>query len=167
MIELAEKILAAFEDGKMTRRQAARRLAFLSLGGLLAGRAGGEEAAPPLFAADGLNHLALDVTDVARSRDFYERTCGLKVIADRSPNVCFLAAGEHYVGLFRSTTPGVDHFCFNIPVYDAGAVEAKLAGAKLAPFREENRVYFRDPDGITVQLSGKWDTWPGPRPDRR
>ncbi len=37
-----------------------------------------------------------------------------------------------------------------------------LKAAGLKPERHENRVYFDDPDGLTVQVSGKndWSDWP-------
>jgi catechol 2,3-dioxygenase-like lactoylglutathione lyase family enzyme len=165
MIEAAEQVLEGFRCGRLGRREAVLRIVGLAAAALGAGGLPiGAEQPQPTFQATGLNHLGLRVTDVARSRDFYSRHLGLKVIRDSIPGNCFLSAGENYVGLFRSDSAAMDHYCYTVDGYEPDRTMETLKREGFSPRREENRVYFEDPDGITVQLAGKWDSWPGPRP---
>jgi metallothiol transferase len=160
MIEKIESMLAELQAGEISRREAVLRLGALMLaaaGGSGLARAG-EAPATPTFNASGLNHLALRVTNVERSRDFYRKHLGLSVVSEGETN-CFLGCGKNFVALFRSESPGMDHYCYTIPDYDAGKVVDRLKAAELAPERHSNRVYFEDPDGLTVQLAGS-DHWP-------
>ncbi len=167
MIEGAERVLDSFAAGRMSRREAALRLAGLAGASLgLAGAVRAEEGGAPTFRATGLNHLGLRVRDVERSRDFYRRHLGLSVIRDRAPGNCFLAAGDNYLGLFRSGRPAMDHFCVTVEGYDPDGAMATLERAGLAPRRQEDRVYFDDPDGLEVQLDSRFGSWPGPPPAR-
>lgn len=165
MIEAAERLLDSYAAGRMNRREAALRLLGLALtpiGTSAALRA--VEPGGPTFQATGLNHLGLRVTDVARSRDFYLEHLGVSVIRDRAPGNCFLRVGDNYMGLFRSGTPAMDHFCLTVEGYEAGDAMAKLEAAGLSPRRQEDRVYFDDPDGLEVQLDSRFGSWPGPAP---
>ncbi len=167
IVRAAEELFDQYDSGGIGRRQAIMRLLSLLLV-FLGGRrlAAAPETAQTTFAATGLNHIALRVSDVARARDFYKEHLGLTIIRDNSPNFCFMASGDNYIGFFRGDSPGLDHYCYTIDEYDADQAEARLKKAGIAHHREENRVYFRDPDDLQLQVSGKWDSWPGPRPQR-
>ena len=93
------------------------------------------------------------MTDVARSRDFYRRHLGLSVRSDDSPATCFMNVGPDFLALFRGEEAGMDHYCYSVPGYDPTAAVARLREAGLEPRRTANRVYFPDPDGLTVQVS--------------
>lgn len=54
--------------------------------------------------------------------------------------------------------------CYTVDGYAAGAAVKTLRAAGLEPERQEDRVYFDDPDGPTVQVSGEWNDYPGSRP---
>lgn len=171
MIDKAERLLDNYATGRMSRREAACALVGLTIapfGTLAAGHgAGSAEPAEPdesTFRATALNHLGLRVTDVARSRDFYQKHLGVSVIRDSAPGNCFLSVGDNYMGLFRSSTPAIDHFCFTVEGYEANDAVAKLRKVGLSSRMEEDRVYFNDPDGLEVQLDSPFGSWPGPRP---
>lgn len=159
--EVAEKLVLDFERGKLTRRQLAVRL--MGLGLALAthkSSAWGQEASPaassaePTFQATGLDHIALDVTDVARSNAWYSEHLGLQVIRGDG-NASFLGQDrDFFLTLFRAEKPGLNHYCYRIDNYSADEAMERLAAAKLRPRRQGNRVYFPDPDGITVQVAG-------------
>jgi catechol 2,3-dioxygenase-like lactoylglutathione lyase family enzyme len=107
------------------------------------------------FQATGLDHAALDVRDVPRSRDFYVKHLGLEVVRDGGEDNCFLGSGgDFFLTLFRGNRPGLNHYCYAIKGYDPGRAEGALKAAGLTPRREGNRVYFHDPDGIKVQVAG-------------
>ncbi len=107
---------------------------------------------PSTFEAVGLNHIALNVSNIPRAREFYKQHLGLKVLSE-SPSNCFLGCGDHFVALFQDTEPGLDHYCYSIKDYEPEKVVNKLNAVGLKPRRHSNRVYFDDPDGITVQVA--------------
>lgn len=160
MKESIERTLDALQTGKISRREAVFRLGAVALAvaGTRPLAAAASEPAVSTFNALGLNHLALRVTDIARSRDFYLEHLGLSVVSESETN-CFLGCGKNFVALFRSDRPGMDHYCYTVPDFSAGDVVEKLKAAGLDPERHSNRVYFDDPDGLTVQLAGS-DHWP-------
>lgn len=154
MLHRIDQLLDAYERRAITRRELLAGVAVAAVGLSGARVVGEEKAAGPTFQATELNHIALNVTDVARSRDFYIKHLGLSVMSD-GPRSCFLDCGPHFLALFRSEKAGLDHYCYSVPNYDAGAAVETLKAAGFAPRREDNRVYFDDPDGLTVQVAAK------------
>jgi catechol 2,3-dioxygenase-like lactoylglutathione lyase family enzyme len=154
--DIADTLVEDFERGKLSRRQLVSRL--MGLGAALTMRPRAGEASQgegSTFQATGLDHVALNVSSVPRSRDFYIKHLGLKVIRDGGEDNCFLGAGgDFFLTLFKGEKPGLNHYCYAIRGYTADQAEAKLKAAGLKPRREDNRVYFPDPDGIEVQVAG-------------
>lgn len=151
-------MLAQYEDGNISRRQLVAGIgslvAVLGTPPLLA--AGQQEKqTQPTFKATGLNHIALQVTNVRRSREFYVKHLGLSVRRDGGEGNCFLNCGKHFVALFKSKKAQMDHYCYSIDSYDVDRCEAKLKAEGFEPrvVRPDNRIYFKDPDGLTVQLA--------------
>jgi catechol 2,3-dioxygenase-like lactoylglutathione lyase family enzyme len=158
--DLAEKLVTDFERGRITRRQLTARLLGLGAAMATAGSSAWAQesttatAAKPTFEATGLDHIALDVTDLARSNAWYGEHLGLRVIRG-DENASFLGQDrDFFLTLFRAERPGLNHYCYRIDGYSADDAMDRLAAAKLRPRREGNRVYFPDPDGITVQVAG-------------
>ena len=147
------RIVDDVREGKLTRRQLVSRLV-----GLAAVAAVGPirtSAEPPVatFTASAIDHVALRVSDVGRSRDFYVRHLGLQPTGECDAHSCFLRCGPDFLALFRGAEPGLDHYAYRIPDYSASDAVERLRAAGLEPEREQNRVYFRDPDDIQVQVS--------------
>ena len=157
MLTQIEELVAAVEEGTISRRCLIARLGAIAacMAGVRHVAAASRPAETTTFNAVGLNHIALRVSSIARSRDFYKKHLGLTVMRERDGQNCFMRCGEHFVALFRAAEPGLDHFCYTIKKYEPAAVVNKLNAAGLKPRRVENRVYFDDPDGITVQLSAR------------
>jgi len=138
-----------YERGKITRRALIAGLALLAAGPRPA------PAAPAsTFKGLGFNHLALGVTDIARSKDFYMKHLGMNVLRESSGD-CFLGLGPDFLALFKRPKAEMDHFCIAIENFDVGAVTDELNRQGLNPRQPSGtrRVYFPDPDGLTVQLS--------------
>ena len=168
--QLAERLVEDFEHGRISRRQLVATLAGLGAAiatgnkrawaqqtGEAAEQPAGQGAAGsngPTFQATGLDHIALDVTDVGRSREFYERHLGLRTIRGDDRALFMGADREFFLTLFRADEPRMHHYCYSIENYNSDDAVQKLADAGLRPQRTGNRVYFPDPDGLTVQVAG-------------
>jgi catechol 2,3-dioxygenase-like lactoylglutathione lyase family enzyme len=171
-----DKIIDDFERGRLSRRQLVASLVGLGAatatfdGAAWAQQAGdgtpqaqsqeanqqNEQADDEhTFQATGLDHIALDVTDVARSRDFYARHLGLRVVRGDDRALFMGAERDFFLTLFRAEQPRMHHYCYSIRNYNADEAMQKLADAGLRPERTGNRVYFPDPDGLTVQVTGR------------
>ena len=148
-------LVEQFEAGRIDRRQLVAGLGTLvaALSGTASARA--DDKVGSTFEAVGLNHIALRVTDVLRSREFYKKHLGLKVTRDGGERNCFMTCGKNFVALFKSDKPQMDHYCYSIKNYDVNRAEAKLKEHGLEPrvVRDAGRIYFTDPDGLTVQLA--------------
>src|SRR5688572_7345432 len=164
-----EAILEDFERGRLSRRQLVMQL--MALGAAAAagtaavvGRPRVAQAQPAAtqaasqpagtFAATGIDHVALSVTDVKRSVAFYEKHLGLRLTrgggggAGDAGSAFMATSGTDFLALFRGEMPGLHHFSFSIPQYDADDAAARIERAGLKLTRTGNRVYFPDPDGL-------------------
>lgn len=100
-----------------------------------------------------VNHVALRVSDVGRSVEWYQGLMGLDVIRRGSTNA-FLGLGGNFLALFQSPQPGrVDHVCFSIADYEPAKVLATLGKHGIEARQQADRVYFQDLNGMTVQVS--------------
>jgi catechol 2,3-dioxygenase-like lactoylglutathione lyase family enzyme len=152
------QMIDQYEQGRLTRRDLVTGLtAVLGIGTLAGGTARSAVASEPesTFRATSLNHIALRTTDVVRSRDFYVRHLGLEVANESLPQNSFLNCGPHFLALFRASEPGMDHYCYSVPDYDQQQAAKKLRAVGLEPQLAANRIYFDDPDGLTVQLASE------------
>jgi catechol 2,3-dioxygenase-like lactoylglutathione lyase family enzyme len=152
-----------YDRGRLSRRQLVTFLTGLAGAYAISPGVAGQDAertavpAPEksTFVGTDLNHIALRVTDIGRSRDFYQKHLGLAVSSE-SRSSCFLRCREkNFVALFRSEKPGMHHYCYSIEKYDPDDVVETLKAEKLEPRRSGNRVYFDDPDGLEVQVAAK------------
>jgi catechol 2,3-dioxygenase-like lactoylglutathione lyase family enzyme len=145
---IIEKMLTDYEDRRVSRRQLIAVLSTVAVGAAFA------PAAQPTFQGVALNHIAIRVTNIQRSRDFYQKHFGLPVLHQGEDN-CFLGLGKNFLTLFKNEKPGLDHYCIAIQNFQADAVVEELRRQGLRPRRPSgsDRVYFRDPDGLEVQIS--------------
>lgn len=151
MYQEIDRMVEDFETGRLSRRQLVRHLT-AAAAALAAGALPVAAQEKRTFQATGVDHVALTVTDVDRSRRFYERHLGLEVTSCGGSQ-CFLNCGPDFLALFRGSRPGLNHFAFAIDGYRPDDAVARLEAAGLAPRRHENRVYFDDPDGLEVQVT--------------
>lgn len=147
------RMVEDFENGRLNRRQLVAHLAAAAAAMAAAATPGGAQQAASTFRATSVDHVALRVTDVQRSRRFYERHLGLEVWRDNGAESCFLNCGQDFLALFRGDVAGLDHYAYSIDGYTAAGAVEKLEAAGLEAKRRGNRVYFDDPDGIEVQVT--------------
>ncbi|CAN7514335.1 VOC family protein [Pseudoxanthomonas sp. LjRoot143] len=134
------------------------------------------------FDVQRIDHLVLRVADLARSIAFYGDVLGCHVERRRDHlGLVHLRAGASMIDLVaidgklgaRGGAPAgaegrnVDHLCLRIEPFDESALVAHLAAFGVVPdgpadvnFGAEGdgpSLYFRDPDGNTVELKGPVD----------
>lgn len=161
MNAILSRMMDDYDRGMLTRRELlARLMGSLAFAGAAGDALGAEGSRAPgtggsTFEASGINHIALSVTDVARSRDFYVQHLGMKVSRDWAGSA-FLTCGENFVALFRAGEPGLHHYCYSVHDYEVDSAEQRLRAANLPNIRRSSdRIYFDDPDGLTVQLAAE------------
>jgi lactoylglutathione lyase len=148
MQHFIEKMLADYEQGRGSRRRLVNVLT------AVAASATAATDHESTFRGVALNHIAIRVTDIQRSRNFYQKLFGLPVLHEAEDN-CFLGLGNNFQTLFKNEKPGLDHYCIAIQNFNADAVMEELKHDGLKPRRPtgSDRIYFPDPDGLEVQLS--------------
>lgn len=155
MNNVLSRIIEQYEAGMLTRRQLVSRLSGVIAVAATATNGDTGTLSGGTFRAIALNHIALRVADVERSRDFYMQHLGLEVARESLPHNCFLNCGPNFVALFRSDEAGMHHYCYSIAEFDPQRAAAKLRAAGLVPSLQGNRIYFQDPDHLTVQLAAE------------
>lgn len=119
-------------------------------------------------------HIGLNVTDLARSRDFYRQVLGLAVLrqgrdGDREwaflgrDGVLMITLWRQSEGRFGTGTPGLHHLSFQVgSLEQVHAVRDTLAGLgtsirydAVVPHSEggdSGGIFFTDPDGIRLEV---------------
>ncbi|MGH9630240.1 MAG: VOC family protein [Bryobacteraceae bacterium] len=148
MHQLVTRLLNRYESGQVNRRQLIEALV------AVCAVAPSASAAASTFKGVGLNHIAVRVADIPRSKAFYQDLLGLPLISE-SDSSCFLKLGDEFLTLFKNQQAGLDHYCIAIDSFEPGEVMDRLTKRGLKPRRPSgtDRIYFHDPDGLEVQLS--------------
>jgi catechol 2,3-dioxygenase-like lactoylglutathione lyase family enzyme len=121
----------------------------------------------------GLDHLVLTVADVDYTLDFYERVLGMKpvvfdegryALAFGTQKINLHEAGREFEPKAAVPTPGSADLCFltNAPVVEVvERLQANNVEILEGPVRRTGAtapimsVYFRDPDGNLIEVSGR------------
>jgi catechol 2,3-dioxygenase-like lactoylglutathione lyase family enzyme len=158
------KLLDDFERGRMTRRELIKSLAIVGAAGAGAAAAGAAAAQGEKrkgFRAVAVNHISYQVSDYAKTRDFYADLLGMKVVGDTGTQ-CYLILGDTNTFMIPrnapqgSTPPRIDHIAYTIENWDKNAVKAELERRGLDPRADtENSFHIVDPNGYDLQISGK------------
>jgi len=118
------------------------------------------------------HHVALIVSDYARSKDFYTRILGFKIIretyrAERQSYKLDLQVGGAQLELFsflnppeRLTRPeacGLRHLAFSVPDLDATRAHLQTHGVTLEEIRIDPTTgkrffFFADPDALPLEI---------------
>ena len=158
MEQIVAKLVSEFEQGKLSRRQLIKNLS-------LAVTAGSALSAVPAVAADDkmvpaiyINHVSYQVTDYAKTRDFYAGLFGMKVSEDDGKQ-CRLSFGNNILVIRnRQPAPKVDHIAYTVANWDqekeAIEAEVKRRGLKIVQGDAKTSLHVLDPDGLGVQFGG-------------
>lgn len=144
-------LVERFDNGTLSRRQLMQGLTALAA----AGSAAPAQAQSTPFTPTGIDHISIQVTDLARSIEFYERIFGLSILNQDEPNkIVRMGRTRIIVSLHEKPPTGiVDHFAIAIEGFDREAATAALRAQGLTA--EQNLdygFYVRDPEGIPVQM---------------
>ncbi|MDP9406526.1 MAG: VOC family protein [Actinomycetota bacterium] len=120
----------------------------------------------------GGNHVAVTVTDLQRSRSWYERVLdwssvfegnsqGVRFVLGVLPGGLMIGLREYDEGErspFDPTRVGLDHLAFAVPITDLQAWEQRFAdlGVAYDPAQDTSFGFvlnFKDPDGIALELT--------------
>jgi len=152
-MKIIDDLVAEFDRGTLSRRRLIQGLtALAAAGGALPS---GAQTTP--FRSTRIDHISIQVADMRRSVEFYEKVFGLRVLnEDRENEIVRMGVTRIIVSLHRKPPVGiVDHFAIAIDDFNRDAVTAELA--KLGLAAEENLDYgffVRDPEGVPVQIVG-------------
>jgi len=168
-----EKLLADFEDGRLTRRQLIRTLAVVAVAGPAAASAETPTAvrapaSPVPWRTTWIDHISYQVTEYRKSVEFYTSTLGWEVESDTGTHQATLRMGDAGGIIIRNRyEPGaasarsfVDHISFGIEPWDTEAVRAELERRGLDPRPDMAGDGFKsfhvlDPDGFDLQISNR------------
>ncbi len=141
------------------------------------GRSARAQPPKPTIKVQKLNHLTLMVSDLPRSRDFYQGLFGMPVQSRQGPAMGLrIGPGPQFLFLAQAppnSKPAINHFCMMVEHFDVERVLDTLAqhgvskSAGSGPMKSRVRMrgpenggatdgtpelYFTDPDGLSVQL---------------
>jgi catechol 2,3-dioxygenase-like lactoylglutathione lyase family enzyme len=149
------KLVDEFEGGRLSRRGLISGLTAIAAAGA-AGEAAAQET--PLESS-AIDHISVQVADLAPSIEFYQAIFGLSILnQDEANRIVRMGpqGGRIIVSLHEKPPTGiVDHYAIAIRNFDQGQVTAALAAHGLeAQQNLDYGFYVRDPAGIPVQIVG-------------
>ena len=153
MHAVIHELVTRFDQGTLSRRDLLQGLTVLAA----AGGAASAAAQTTPFRATRIDHISVQVTDMARSVAFYEKVFGLKILSEDEENqIVRMGVTRIIVSLHRKPPVGiVDHFAIAIDDFDREAVTAELAKHGLTAEQNLDYGFFvRDPEGVPVQIVG-------------
>ena len=158
MEHIIAKLLQQFEQGKLTRRQLIKNLTLAVTAGSALGAVPAAAADDKIVPAIFINHVSYQVTDYAKTRDFYAGLFGMKVVEDDGKTQCRLLFGDNILAIRNAGTRpdkklGVDHISYTIADWDAEK-DAYLAEIKRRGLKLTGGSDLSDPDGFRVQFGG-------------
>jgi catechol 2,3-dioxygenase-like lactoylglutathione lyase family enzyme len=157
MEHIIAKLVDEFAKGKLTRRQLIQNLTIAATAATAASTPA-SAAEGKVLTATNINHVSYQVTDYARTRDFYAGLFGMKV-SDDDGKQCRLTFGDNILIVRnRQPAPKVDHIAYTIANWDqekeAMEAEIKRRGLKIVQGDIKTSLHIQDPDGFEVQFGG-------------
>ena len=145
-------LVTQFENGSLSRRELVRGLVVLAASGTAAKAA---EVELDFKAAD-IDHISIQVADLQRSADFYQKMFGFTFVSEDKPlGIYRVGNGRTLVSFNRQSPVGiVDHFSIGVPKFTKEAASRYLMQRGARVFDDPYAgLHVKDPDGINVQIS--------------
>ena len=150
---IVSDLLTRFENGSLSRRDLVQGLAMLAAGGVATARAAQADLD---FKAANIDHVSVQVVDLQRSVEFYQRMFGFSVVSQEQPRgIVRLGSGRVLVSLNNgSPAPRIDHFAIGIPRFTRESGMRYFTQRGATPLEGDYAgFHIKDPDGINVQVS--------------
>ena len=153
MESVISDLVSRFEKGGLTRRELVRGLAMMAgAGGFAATATAAQETE---FKGAIIDHVSIQVADLQRSSEYYQKMFGFKVISEDKPHgIIRLGFTKPLVSINPQTPVGiVDHFAIGVPTFNRDAMTTYLAQHN-APTSNDPFAGFhvKDPDGVNIQF---------------
>src|SRR5262245_48298924 len=114
----SERLMNDHQRGLISRRSVLLALPGLAMVPRLMAQGG-----KPQIALRAISHMALFVTDLKRSLEFYQGLFGMPILSRQGPNTVLLQIGSGpqfmaLVGGVPNVKPGINHMCFTVPGFN-------------------------------------------------
>jgi catechol 2,3-dioxygenase-like lactoylglutathione lyase family enzyme len=150
MESIISDLVTRFEKGALSRRDLVQGLAMLA--------ASGEAASAQQdidFKTADIDHVSIQVADLQRSVDFYQKLFGFSVVSqDQRLGIIRLGNGRSLVSFNRQSPAGiVDHFAIGVPRFTKESAAHYLTERGKTPLDDPYAgLHVKDPDGVNVQI---------------
>jgi catechol 2,3-dioxygenase-like lactoylglutathione lyase family enzyme len=150
MESIISDLVTRFERGSLSRRELVSGLA------MLAAATTSVSAQEELdFKRADIDHVSIQVADLQRSVNFYQRMFGFSVISQDQPlGIVRLGTTKALVSLNHQSPAGiVDHFAIGIPNFTKEAAARYVRQRGAIPLDDPYAgLHVKDPDGVNVQI---------------
>jgi glyoxylase I family protein len=152
MESIISNLLTRFENGSLSRRDLVSGLAMMAASGTAA------SAQDSLnFKSATIDHVSIQVADLQRSIDFYQKMFGFSVVSRAEPEIVRLGNNGVLVSLNRGGAAGkIDHFAIGIPRHSREAATRYVMERGATALQGDYAgLHIKDPDGVNVQISSQ------------
>lgn len=149
MESIIRDLVTRFEKGSLDRRELVSGLAMLAVSGTAAAQQDID------FKRADIDHVSIQVADLQRSIDFYQKMFGFSVTGQDQPlGIVRLGTTKTLVSLNHQRPAGiVDHFAIGIPQFSKESAARYLRQRGATPLDDPYAgLHVKDPDGINVQI---------------
>src|SRR5437016_10583599 len=153
MESIISNLLTRFEKGSLSRRELVQGLAILAASGTAASAQQDID-----FKTADIDHVSIQVADLQRSVDFYQKLFGFSVVSqDQRLGIIRLGNGRTLVSFNRQSPAGiVDHFAIGTPGFTKESAARYLTNHGMSPLDDPYAgLHVKDPDGVNVQIFGQ------------
>ena len=152
MESIISDLVARFEQGQLSRRHFVGTLAALAASATAAAAPAAQELD---FKTAIIDHVSIQVADMQRSAEFYQKMFGFRVISEDKPlGILRLGTTKTLVSLNTQRPAGiVDHFAIGVAAFTKEAAARYAVQNGAAPLDDPYAgLHVKDPDGINVQI---------------
>jgi catechol 2,3-dioxygenase-like lactoylglutathione lyase family enzyme len=153
MESIISNLLTRFEKGALSRRDLVSGLAVLAASQIDAAAQSSLD-----FKTATIDHVSIQVADLQRSIDFYQKMFGFTVVSQEQPReIVRLGNNRTLVSLNRGGPGGrIDHFAIGVPRHSSDAAKRYLTERGATPLQGDYAgLHVKDPDGVNVQISSQ------------
>jgi glyoxylase I family protein len=154
MEPIISDLVSRFEKGSLNRRELIGALSMLAASGTATAAAQQEID----FKTANIDHVSIQVADLQRSVEFYQKMFGFTVISEDKPlGIIRLGIDRSLVSLnHQSPARIVDHFAIGVPRFTKEAAARYVMQRGATPLDDPYAgLHVKDPDGINVQVFGQ------------